>query len=416
MLNPANDAGAYAAAEAVALRSRGKLIAYLAARFGDVAAAEDALSEALASALSVWPEQGCPENPEGWLLTAARRKLIDQIRRNRETSSDDEPQQLADAMILATDDEFPDRRLALLFACAHPAIDPAIRAPLMLQVVLGLEAAQVASAFLVSPAAMAQRLVRAKTKIRDAGIPFRIPERNELPERLESVLNAIYAGFAEGWVDATGTDPARRELAGEAIFLGRLLTQLLPDEPEAWGLLALMLYAEARRPARRTAEGEFVPLRSQNNMLWDWEMIEEAEAALHYASRTRRIGRYQLEAALQSAHVEGARTGSVSWAAVVSLYDALVRLTSSPVASINRALVVAELQGPDAGLAALEAAGADRRVDSYQPYWAARANLLGRTGSYDAARHAYQLAIGLESDPAVREYLRRCCDDLPKLS
>jgi RNA polymerase sigma-70 factor, ECF subfamily len=416
MLNPANDAGAYAAAEAVALRSRGKLIAYLAARFGDVAAAEDALSEALASALSVWPEQGCPENPEGWLLTAARRKLIDQIRRNRETSSDDEPQQLADAMILATDDEFPDRRLALLFACAHPAIDPAIRAPLMLQVVLGLEAAQVASAFLVSPAAMAQRLVRAKTKIRDAGIPFRIPERNELPERLESVLDAIYAGFAEGWVDATGTDPARRELAGEAIFLGRLLTQLLPDEPEAWGLLALMLYAEARRPARRTAEGEFVPLRSQNNMLWDWEMIEEAEAALHYASRTRRIGRYQLEAALQSAHVEGARTGSVSWAAVVSLYDALVRLTSSPVASINRALVVAELQGPDAGLAALEAAGADRRVDSYQPYWAARANLLGRTGSYDAARHAYQLAIGLESDPAVREYLRRCCDDLPKLS
>jgi RNA polymerase sigma-70 factor (ECF subfamily) len=413
MVNAANDDGAYATAEAVALRSRGKLIAYLAARFGDVAAAEDALSEAFASALSVWPEQGCPDNPEAWLLTAARRKLIDQIRRNRETSSDGEPEHLADAMIAAADDEFPDRRLALLFACAHPAIDPAIRAPLMLQVVLGLEAAQVASAFLVSPAAMAQRLVRAKTKIREAGIPFRIPERNELPDRLESVLDSIYAGFAEGWVDATGTDPARRELAGEAIFLGRLLAQLLPDEPEAWGLLALMLYAEARRPARRTAAGEFVPLRSQDKMLWDWKMIEEAEAALHYASRTMRIGRYQLEGALQSAHVEGARSGSVSWAAIVSLYDALVGLTSSPVAFINRALAVAELLGPDAGLAALEAAGADRRVDSYQPYWAARANLLGRTGSYDAARHAYQLAIGLESDPAVREYLRRCCDDLP---
>jgi predicted RNA polymerase sigma factor len=177
-----------------------------------------------------------------------------------------------------------------------------------------------------------------------------------------------------------------------------------------------MLYAEARRPARRTAEGEFVPLRSQDETLWDWEMIEEAEAALHFASRTMRIGRYQLEAAIQSAHVEGARTGSVSWAAVVSLYDALARLTSSPVALINRALAVAELQGPEAGLAALDAAGADRRVDSYQPYWAARANLLSRTGSYDAARHAYQLAIGLESDPAVREYLRRCSDDLPKLS
>jgi RNA polymerase sigma-70 factor, ECF subfamily len=414
MVNPANENEAYAAAEAVALRSRGKLVAYLAARFGDVAAAEDALSEAFASALSVWPLKGCPDNPEAWLLTAARRKLIDHLRRNRESSSEDEPERLADAMIAAADDGFPDRRLALLFACAHPAIDPAIRAPLMLQVVLGLEAAQIASAFLVSPAAMAQRLVRAKAKIREAGIPFRIPEPDELRDRLESVLDSIYAGFAEGWADATGADPARRELAGEAIFLGRLLTQLLPDEPEAWGLLALMLYAEARRPARRTAAGEFVPLRSQDKTLWDWEMIEEAESALNHASRSMRIGRYQLEAAIQSAHVEGARTGSVSWAAVVTLYDALAQLTSSPVAFINRALAVAELEGPDAGLAALETADADRRVESYQPYWAARANLLGRTGSPDAARHAYQLAIGLESDPAVREYLLRCCEDLPK--
>jgi RNA polymerase sigma-70 factor (ECF subfamily) len=301
-----------------------------------------------------------------------------------------------------------------------------------------LEATQIASAFLVSPAAMAQRLVRAKAKIREAGIPFRIPEPEELRDRLESVLDSIYAGFAEGWADATGTDPARRELAGEAIFLGRLLTQLLPDEPEAWGLLALMLYAEARRPARRTAEGEFVPLRSQDKTLWDWAMIEEAEAALDSASRpsnhssnnsssrstnraisraknrAMRIGRYQLEAAIQSAHVEGARTGSVSWAAVVTLYDALAQLTSSPVAFINRALAVAELEGPQAGLAALETAGVDQRVESYQPYWAARANLLGRTGSPDAARHAYQLAIGLESDPAVRDYLFRRCDDLPK--
>ena len=434
MVNPANDNEAYAAAEAVALRSRSKLVAYLASRFGDVAAAEDALSEAFASALSVWPEKGCPDHPEAWLLTAARRKLIDHLRRNRETSSEDEPEHLADAMIAAADDGFPDRRLALLFACAHPAIDPAIRAPLMLQVVLGLEAAQIASAFLVSPAAMAQRLVRAKAKIREAGIPFRIPEPEELRDRLESVLDSIYAGFAEGWADATGTDPARRELAGEAIFLGRLLTQLLPDEPEAWGLLALMLYAEARRPARRTAEGEFVPLRSQDKTLWDWGMIEEAESALgdaswpmshatsrptsHAASRATsraiRIGRYQLEAAIQSAHVEGARTGAVAWDAVVTLYDALAQLTSSPVALINRALAVAELEGPHAGLAALETAGVDQRVESYQPYWAARANLLGRTGSPDAARHAYQIAIGLESDPAVREYLLRRCEELAK--
>jgi RNA polymerase sigma-70 factor, ECF subfamily len=415
MVVPAHDNEAYAAAETAALRSRGKLIAYLAARFGDVAAAEDAMSEAFASALLVWPQQGCPDNPEGWLLTAARRKLIDQIRRNRETASDDEPEQLADAIIADAHDEFPDRRLALLFACAHPAIDAAIRAPLMLQVVLGLEAAQVASAFLVSPAAMAQRLVRAKTKIREAGIPFRIPDRDELPDRLESVLDSIYAGFSQGWVDATGTDPARRELAREAIFLGRTLTQLLPDEPEPWGLLALMLYAEARRPARRTAEGEFIPLRSQDTTLWDWRMIEEAEAALHYASRAMRIGRYQLEAALQSAHVEGARTRSVSWAAIVALYDALIRLTGSPVARINRALALAELQGPDAGLAELEAVGADRRLDTYQPYWAARADLLSRTGLHQAAQHAYQRAIGLESDPAVREYLHRCCDRLPNV-
>ena len=184
-----------------------------------------------------------------------------------------------------------------MFACAHPSIDVAMRAPLMLQVVLGLEAAQVASAFLVSPSAMAQRLVRAKTKIREAGIPFRIPERHELPDRLESVLDSIYAGFAEGWMDAIGSDSARRELAGEAIFLGRLLTQLLPDESEALGLMALMLYAEARRPARRSGQGELIPLRSQDTTLWNWRMIEEAESALRLASRSRRIGRYQLEAA-----------------------------------------------------------------------------------------------------------------------
>ncbi len=416
VMMPSRNDGAYATAEAVARRSRGKLVAYLASRFGDVAAAEDALSEAFAAALAAWPEQGCPENPEAWLLTAARRRLIDQIRRNRETSTEDELEQVADSMIAVADDDFPDRRLALLFACAHPAIDRAIHAPLMLQVVLGLEAAQVASAFLVSPATMAQRLVRAKTKIHEAGIPFCIPERTELPERLEAVLDSVYAGFSESWADPAGADPARRELASEAFYLGRLLTQLLPDEPETWGLLALMFYAEARRQARRTAEGEFVPLRSQDKELWDWDMIRDAEAALHRASRAGRIGRYQLEAALQSAHVEGAQTGEVCWASILNLYDALVQLTGSPVAVINRALAVAELDGPDAGLAALEAAGRDSRVESYQPWWAARASLLGRTGAHEAARHAYQLAIGLENDPAVREYLRRQCEALRDVS
>ena len=401
-------------AEEVARRSRGKLVAFLAARSGDLAAAEDALSDAFIAALQVWPRDGCPDNPEGWLLTAARRKLIDNLRRQRETTDSDELEQLADTMKSASADELPDRRLALLFACAHPAIDPTIRAPLMLQVVLGLEAAQISSAFLTSPAAMAQRLVRAKAKIRDAGIPFRIPDRNELPDRLEAVLDSIYGGFAEGWIDAAGADMARRELAGEAIYLGRLLAELLPDEPEVWGLLALMLYTEARRPARRSAEGKFVPLKLQDRTLWDATLIEEAEAALHRASGARLIGRYQLEAAIQSAHIEGARTGAAPWSAIVSLYDALVELTGSPVATINRAIAVAELEGAKAGVLALDGVGADPRVGSYQPYWAARANLLARTGAHKEARHAYEIAIGLESDPAVREYLQERSEELPR--
>lgn len=395
----------HAAAETVARRSRGKLVALLAARSGDLESAEDALSEAFAAALIAWPRDGCPVNPEAWLLTVARRRLVDRHRGQREDPATDELENLAASLKSETDPELPDRRLGLLFACAHPAIDPSVRAPLMLQTVLGLEAAQVASAFLVSPSAMAQRLVRAKTKIREAGIPFRIPARDELPERLEAVLNAVYAGFSEGWLDAAGTDVARRELAGEAIFLARLLASMLPGEPEVLGLLALMLYAEARRPARRGPEGEFVPLAAQDTALWESSMIEEAEAALRAASEAGVIGRYQLEAAIQSAHVGRKRTGSVDWPAVVALYDALVALTGSPVASINRAVAVAEVEGAPAGLDALSALETDPRVRSYQPYWAALAELFARSGAIDEASHAYEVAAGMERDPAVRQYL-----------
>jgi RNA polymerase sigma-70 factor (ECF subfamily) len=260
---------------------------------------------------------------------------------------------------------------------------------------------------------MAQRLVRAKTKIRDARIPFRVPNLSELPERLDAVLDSVYACYSEGWAEAASTDMARRELAEEAIYLGRLLVELLPAEPEAQGLLALMLYAEARRPARRRANGEFVPFSQQNRTLWNQAMIKEADAALRQASIVRLIGRFQLEAAIQSAHIEGAQNGSAPWTSIVSLYDALIRLTGSPVASINRALAFAEVQGPQAALESLDAVGIDRRVDSYQPYWAVRANLLARTGRYDEARHAYDISIGLESDPAVRKYLERVREKLP---
>lgn len=393
---------------------RAKLVAFLAAGSGDLAAAEDALSEAFASALVAWPQEGCPTNPEAWLLTVARRKLIDAVRRQHEVPSSEELEQLAGAITADAENGFPDQRLALLFACAHPAIDPVVRAPLMLQAVLGLDATQIANAFLVSPAAMAQRLVRAKTKIRDARIPFRVPDRSELPERLDAVLNAIYACYAEGWSEAAGADSARVELVTEAIFMGKLLADLIPDEPEAWGLLALMLFAEARRPARRGAAGEFIPLMQQDCKLWDQQMIAEAEKALHRASSSGVIGRFQLEAAIQSAHTDGLQRRCVNWGAVVRLYDALVELTRSPVAEINRAMALAELEGPQAGLYALEWVKTDKRVNEYQPYWAVRANLLARTGKCDEARHAYEIAIGLESDPAVRTYLQQLCDELPE--
>ena len=399
---------ARATADAVARRSYGKLIALLAARTRDVVGAEDALSDAFATALAEWPVNGCPLNPEAWLLTVARRKLIDGVRkRKRGESAADQLLVLTDELIEHDAEAIPDQRLALMFACAHPAIDAGIRAPLILQVVLGLDAATIASAFLMSPTTMGQRLVRAKTKIRQAAIPFRIPAREELGERLAAVLEAIYAVFAEGWADAAGTDVARRDLAEEAIYLGRLITALLPEEPEAQGLVALMLYTEARRRARRDAAGEYVPLASQDTSLWDAPMIEQAEALLREASRRGSFGRYQLEAALQSAHVHRRVTGVGNWPHVVQLYDALLEMLGSPVVAINRALALAELQGPHAALSALDAVAGDSRLLEYQPYWAARAALLARTGAALEARHAYDVAIGLERDPAVRRFLQQ---------
>ena len=403
------DEQARSTADRVARRSYGKLVAFLAAWTRDVAAAEDALSEAFATALVHWPLKGCPANPEGWLLTVARRKVIDAIREQRRKEiASEELQVMAEGLEAAADNaEIPDQRLALMFACAHPAIDAGTRAPLILQAVLGFDAAMIGSAFLISPVAMSQRLVRAKNKIKQAGIPFRIPGCQELGERLSTVLDAIYAAFAEGWIDAAGTDVVRRDLAEEAIYLGRVVTALLPGEPEALGLLALMLYAEARRRARRSAQGEYVPLAEQDPALWDSQMIGEAEALLLRASELKSIGRYQLEAALQSAHVSRRRTGRANWEEVVQLYDALMSLFGSPVVALNRALAVAELDGPRAGLAAIEEVASDVRLAEYQPYWAARAELLAKIGAHAEACHAYDLAIGLERDASVRRFLQQ---------
>jgi predicted RNA polymerase sigma factor len=402
------DESARSIAEAVARRSYGKLVAFLCARTRDVAAAEDALSEAFAAALAAWPQSGCPDNPEAWLLTVARRKLIDAGRRARNASAaSPDLQLLANELESAeAEGEIPDRRLALMFACAHPAIDTAVRAPLMLQVLLGLDAQLIASAFLTSPAAMGQRLVRAKNKIRQAGIAFTVPTQEELPARLETVLDAIYAAFAQGWMDPGGTDVARRDLAEEALFLGRLLVELLPEEPEALGLLALMLHAHARRHARRSVLGAYVPFSEHDTSLWDNAMIDAAESLLRRASVLRRIGRFQLEGALQSAHVHRRRTGENNWPAVLQLYDSLLVLSGSPVVAINRVLALAEVAGARQALTALEAIAADPRVAGYQPYWAARADLLARAGETQAAREAYDRATGLESDAAVRAFLQ----------
>jgi predicted RNA polymerase sigma factor len=407
------DAQARSTADAVARRSYGKLVAFLAARTRDVASAEDALSEAFASALADWPLNGCPSNPEGWLLTVARRKMIDFARRRRSGEiASGQLQLLAEGLDAASADaarevQIPDHRLALMFACAHPAMEASIRAPLILQVLLGVDAAMIASAFLTSPATMGQRLVRAKEKIRQAGIPFRIPEREELPSRLGAVLDAIYAAFAEGWADSGGTEVARRDLAEEALFLGQLVTEMLPEEPEALGLLALMLHAEARRRARRDVHGAYVPLAEQDLALWDSQMIDAAEALLRRAGALGSIGRYQLEGALQSAHVYRRRTGEANWVAIVQLYDALWALSGSPVVAINRALALAEVHGAAAALEAMQGLAGDPRLTEYQPYWAARAELLAKTNACEEAHHAYEIAIGLERDPAVRRFLQQ---------
>ncbi|HEV8060246.1 MAG TPA: DUF6596 domain-containing protein [Gemmataceae bacterium] len=403
------DEQARSMAEAVARHSYGKLVAFLSARTNDVTATEDALSEAFVAALADWPRHGCPKNPEAWLLTAARRKLIDFARRRRPEMMAPEQLQLLPEELTETNAEavIPDHRLALMFVCAHPSIEAGIRAPLILQLVLGLNAATIASAFLMSPATMGQRLVRAKNRIKQAGIPFRIPEPEELPSRLDGVLDAIYAAFAEGWTDPGATDVPRRDLAEEAIFLGSLLAELLPREPEALGLLAMMLYAEARRLARRNAQGEYVPFADQDTALWDAQMIATAESLLRRASALGSFGRYQLEAALQSAHVQRRRTGQNNWSAVVQIYDALMVISSSPVIAINRALAIAETHGAEAGFQAMPEPAVDPRLTEYQPYWAARAELLAKLGVTDEARHAYEIAIGLERDAAVRQFLRR---------
>ncbi|HEY2971545.1 MAG TPA: DUF6596 domain-containing protein [Pyrinomonadaceae bacterium] len=393
----------YRTVERVARESYGRLVAYLSSHTRDVASAEDALSDALVAALKTWPRDGVPQNPEGWLLTSARHSFIDLVRHQRVAEA-------SESTLLLLREEpregtlFQDERLKLLFVCAHPAIDPAMHTPLMLQTVLGLDAARIAHAFLVSPTTMGQRLVRAKTKIRDGGIQFEVPEERELPQRLDAVLEAIYAAFGIGWDDMAGVDQRGRDLAEESIWLARVLLQLMPTEAEVRGLLALMLHCEARRPARRGPDGRYVPLTEQDSQQWSLPLIEEAERHLAEASSRGRTGRFQLEAAIQSVHAERARSGRTEWDAIMLFYQQLIRVSPTLGTRTGYAAAVAEAKGPEAGLGVLDGIDLDA-VSTYQPYWAVRAHVLQRLGKTSEAGDAFDRAIGLAEDQAVRQFL-----------
>lgn len=405
---------AWNAVERAAQDSYSRLIAFLAARSRDISAAEDALADAFLAALETWPSSGVPDKPEAWLLVSARRKLIDAARHKQ--MRDCTLMSLLDVAeeayeVAGMEATFPDERLKLLFVCAHPAIDVSVRTPLMLQTVLAMDAACIASAFIVKPATMGQRLTRTKAKIRDARIPFDIPEVKELPERLGAVLETIYATYNAGWDDMTGADTGSKGFAAEAILLGRLLLRLMPDEPEVQGLLALMLYCEARRDARRNDAGDYVPLSRQDPKRWLWPMLTEAHQLLLSAEKANRIGHFQLEAAIQSAHTRRAITGKTDWEEIALLYEGLIRLAPTTGALVGRAAAVAEARGASVGWALLENIPVES-VRAYQPYWALAAHLLASLERDEAARVAYERAIGLCENHAMRNFLTRKMADL----
>jgi|RhiMetdeSRZDD1v2_1073273.scaffolds.fasta_scaffold16382_7 RNA polymerase sigma-70 factor, ECF subfamily len=381
----------------------GRSVAVLVRVFGDIDIAEEAVQDAFAIALQRWPADGLPPSPAGWIITTARNRAIDRLR--REESRDDRQAQAA--LLHARDEpveEGPvrDERLRLIFTCCHPALAPAARVALTLRLLGGLSTAEIARAFLVSESTMAQRLVRAKGKIRDAGIPYRIPREADLPDRLRAVLAVIYLIYNEGHTASSGERLDRADLGAEAIRLGRVLVELMPDEPEAQGLLALMLLLESRRPARATADGGLVLLADQDRRLWDRDLIDEGQAVVRRCLRRDDPGPYQIQAAINAVHSDASAVQDTDWRQIVRLYDQLLAVSPTPVVALNRAVAVAEVDGPEAGLALVDALD----LDGYYVFHAIRADLLRRLGRNAEAAAAYAAAIERTDNAAEQEYLQ----------
>jgi RNA polymerase sigma-70 factor (ECF subfamily) len=393
--------------EKVARLSYGRLVAILTARTGGTVVATDALSDAVLRALEVWPVRGIPERPEAWLIATAKNRAADAGRQSARAA------QAADTLALLEEERAemgqaatPDVTLNLMFVCAHPAIDPRMRTPLMLQLVLGLDVRRMAGAFLIPPGTLGQRLTRARAKVEAARIGFSLPEGDELAPRLGHVLDAIYAAFTVGYDGENAGDVKSTSLAREALWLGSLVAAQLPEEPEAQALLALMLFTLARRSARVDLAGCLVPLDAQDTRLWDARMIEDAEVAMRLAARTPTLGRYQIEAAIAAAHADRRHGRPTNWAVVAELYRGLVALHPTTGARTGLAAALGEAGDPAAGLAELAVADPGH-VAGYQPWWAVRAHLLAATGNREDALDAFDRAIALSLDPAARAYLAR---------